>query len=153
VLTGLTVLPVPAREGASAGVRPHHDCRGWCQCTRQLPCRPLASDLRRIHGRFKLVNPVTKVAAGHVNITIEWAQVLHPVRPPRPHRTAPPESSYMPLDDVPSLNDQRLSSGETVIEISVLNAAVQVRNSALRDDECTCFTPTVVYDYVASTYL
>jgi hypothetical protein len=93
---------------------------------KQPQCRPLASDERRVAGRFTLKNPVTNVFAGHVRVTIEWSQVLQPIRAPTPAAPAAGIAHAAALEGMSPLSAHALAADETIIEVSVLSAAVQV---------------------------
>lgn len=92
----------------------------------QARCRPLASDERRVAGRFTLKNPVTNTFAGHVRVTVEWAQVLQPIHAAHPPAPAAAATQAAALEGMAPLSTHTLIADETIIEVSVLSAAVQV---------------------------
>ena len=93
-------------------------------------CRELAGDARRVTGaRFKLVSPVTKVFAGYLRVTLEWANVLQPVQLPAPRAPMPAPAAADARGEgacAAPLDEACLTDNEAIVEVSVNSAAVEV---------------------------
>jgi hypothetical protein len=85
--------------------------------------------VRRVEGRFKLTNPITDQFAGYLQLVVEWVPVLAAVR----QASAPTAEQLetLPLGtSTESCPDALegiglLEEGQAVVEVSIMNAAVQ----------------------------